>query len=227
MCGRFSQTFTWDDLLEFFHLVGSPLPIAPRYNVAPSQEVAAVRVAEGERRLVLLRWGLVPFWSRDPRIGYRMINARAETVHQAPAFRAAFRGRRCLIPAGGFYEWDKKGESRQPFYIRRADGQPLALAGLWERWEQKEGAEIIESCTILTTVAEGEVAKLHERMPVILEPEDFGLWLDPDEHGVERLRDLLQPAAPGVLNIFPVSTFVNKATNEGEKCIEPTEGAGE
>jgi putative SOS response-associated peptidase YedK len=220
MCGRFSLTYTDQDLLEYFQLARG-LDLEPRYNIAPSQPVAAVRVEEGERRLVLLRWGLIPFWANDPKVGYKMINARAETAHKTPAFRAAFRGRRCLIPASGYYEWDKKGGSRQPYHILRADGQPMALAGLWEHWEGEEGKTVIESCTILTTAASEPVARLHDRMPVILEPEDFDLWLDPGEQRVERLRELLGPAAPGVLNMVPVSPYVNKATNEGERCIEP------
>ena len=220
MCGRFSLTYTDQDLLEYFQLARG-LDLEPRYNIAPSQPVAAVRVEEGERRLVLLRWGLIPFWANDPKVGYKMINARAETAHKTPAFRAAFRGRRCLIPASGYYEWDKKGGSRQPYHILRADGQPMALAGLWEHWEGEEGKTVIESCTILTTAANEPVARLHDRMPVILGPEDFDLWLDPGEQRVERLRELLGPAAPGVLNMVPVSPYVNKATNEGERCIEP------
>jgi putative SOS response-associated peptidase YedK len=220
MCGRFSLTYTDQDLLEYFQLARG-LDLEPRYNIAPSQPVAAVRVEEGERRLVLLRWGLIPFWANDPKVGYKMINARAETAHKTPAFRAAFRGRRCLIPASGYYEWDKKGGSRQPYHILRADGQPLALAGLWEHWEGEEGKTVIESCTILTNAANEPVARLHDRMPVILEPEDFDLWLDPGEQRVERLRGLLEPVAPGVLAMYTVSPYVNKATNEGEKCIEP------
>jgi putative SOS response-associated peptidase YedK len=220
MCGRFSLTYTDQDLLEYFQLARG-LDLEPRYNIAPSQPVAAVRVDEGERRLVLLRWGLIPFWANDPKVGYKMINARAETAHKTPAFRAAFRGRRCLIPASGYYEWDKKGGSRQPYHILRADGQPMALAGLWEHWEGEEGKTVIESCTILTTAASEPVARLHDRMPVILEPEDFDRWLDPGEQRVERLRELLQPAAPGVLSMHPISPYVNKASNEGERCIEP------
>jgi putative SOS response-associated peptidase YedK len=221
MCGRFSLTSSNEGLVNYFGLARG-LALEPRYNIAPSQPVAAVRVEAGERSLVLLRWGLIPFWAGDPKIGYRMINARAETAHKTPAFRAAFRGRRCLIPASGFYEWDKKGGSRQPWHIRRANGQPLALAGLWEHWEGEEGKVVIESCTILTIAASEPVARLHDRMPVILEPEDYDLWLDPGEQGVERLRGLFEPAAAGVLEMYPVSSYVNKATNEGERCVEPT-----
>ena len=222
MCGRFSRTYTYEDLREYFDLVKGP-PLEPRYNIAPSQEVAAVRVEDGERRLVLLRWGLVPFWADDPKIGYKMINARSETAFKTPAFRAAFRGRRCIIVASGFFEWAHRAGDRQPYYIHRVDEKPMAFAGMWEHWKDKEGKTVIESCAILTTDAGEPVIKLHDRMPVILEPEDFDPWLDPEEHRVERLRELLRPAAPGVLTMFPVSKFVNKATNEGEKCIEPVE----
>jgi putative SOS response-associated peptidase YedK len=219
MCGRFSRTYTYEDLREYFRLAEG-FHLEPRYNIAPSQEVAAVRVEEDKRRLVLLRWGLIPFWADDPKIGYKMINARSETAHKTPAFRAAFRGRRCIITASGFFEWDHRAGDRQPYYIHRIDGKPMAFAGLWEHWENKEGNAVIESCAILTTDAGEPVMKLHDRMPVILEPEFFDLWLDPEEHRVERLRELLQPAGPGVLSMYPVSKLVNKASNEEEKCIE-------
>jgi putative SOS response-associated peptidase YedK len=220
MCGRFSQTFSDRDLLEYFHLARS-LSLEPRYNIAPSMEVAALREEEGGRRLVFLRWGLIPFWARDRKIGYRTLNARSETAHKTASFRAAFRSRRCLIPANGFYEWDKKGGTRQPWFIHRVDGRPLALAGLWERWQDPEGERVIESCTILTVSAAEPVARLHDRMPVILEPEGFDCWLDPAGQEVETLRGMLKPAATGVLSLYPVSPYVNKAGNEGAECIEP------
>lgn len=220
MCGRFSQALSFKDLRDYF-LLNEGFDPEPRYNIAPSQDVAAVRLEDGRRLLVSLRWGLIPFWADDPKIGYRTLNARSETAHKSPAFRAAFRGRRCLIPANGFYEWDKRHATKQPYFIYRTDEKPLALAGLWEHWEDKEGKEVIESCTILTTEASEPVAGLHDRMPVILEKEDFDLWLDPDEGRIEQLRALLHPAATGVLSMYPVSEYVNKAANQGEKCIEP------
>jgi putative SOS response-associated peptidase YedK len=226
MCGRISQTFNSFDLLDYFALAKPQVP-EPRYNLAPSQDLAAVRMEGEERRLASLRWGLIPFWAKEAKIGYRMFNARAETAHRLPAFRAAFRARRCLIPASGFYEWDRLGGSKQPWFIRRGDGHPLALAGLWEDWEERGGAGTIESCAILTTAAAGPLARLHDRMPVILEPEDFERWLDPVEGSVERLRQLLQPAAGGVLELYPVSRFVNKAGNEGERCVEPVALGGD
>lgn len=222
MCGRFSQTLPFQDLRDYFQLVeGFDTP--PRYNIAPSQDVAAVRLEANRRRLVSLHWGLIPFWAKDRKIGYKTLNARSETAHKTPSFRAAFRSRRCLIPASGFYEWDKKKGTRQPYFIHRADEQPLALAGLWEHWEDSEKGEVVESCTILTAAASQPVADLHERMPVILEPEDFALWLDPQEQNVERLRALLQPAAAGVLTMYPVSKYVNRADHEGKECIMPVE----
>ena len=223
MCGRFSLLASFDDLREFFQVEDGFNP-EPRYNIAPSQDIAVVRLQEGQRRLVPLRWGLLPFWADDPKIDYRTINARSETVHKAPSFRAAFRSRRCLIPASGFYEWQKLQDGKQPYYIFRTDNKPMAFAGLWEHWENKEGEQIIESCTILTTEASEPVSALHNRMPVILEPGDFDLWLDPTQHDLAKLQTLLHPAAPEVLSMYPVSKYVNKAGNEGHECIEPVEG---
>lgn len=223
MCGRFSLTITFDDLQEYFRLVGSALTLAARYNIAPSQDIPAVRVEGGKKRLVMLHWGLIPFWAKDPKIGYRMINARSETADRLPAFRAAFRHRRCLVLASGFFEWDKAGGSRQPYYITRKDGAPMAFAGLWEHWEDKAGNNIIDSCTILTTVPNKEVSRLHNRMPVILEPRDLDLWLDPQEARVDELKTLLRPCADASLRLQPVSRYVNKPANEGHRCIEPAE----
>ena len=172
MCGRFTLYLTYKDLLEIFH-VDEILSYEPRYNIAPSQEVLAVREEEEKRHLVLLRWGLIPPWADDPKIAFRTINARSETAHKTPSFRSAFKKQRCLIPASGFYEWKREGKSKQPFYIQRKDSQPMAFAGLWEHWEDQKGEERIESCTILTTNANQEVSQVHDRMPVILEPENI------------------------------------------------------
>lgn len=224
MCGRFSLFGSIDDLRSYFKISvqRAIFDLPPRYNVAPSQQVAVVRVEEGERRLALLRWGLVPFWAESPKVGYRMINARAESAHKTPAFRAAFRKRRCIIPASGFFEWEHEGKAKRPFFIYRKDGAPLAFAGLWEYWEGEEKGEarIIESCAILTTTAAGPVAKLHNRMPVILEPEDFDRWLDPAEEDKDNLSSLLKPPVEGMLDTHPVSKYVNKPDHEGKECIE-------
>lgn len=221
MCGRIALNIKMDDLLDYFQISGPAPALAPRFNIAPSQEVAAVRVEEGERRLALLRWGLIPHWADDPRIGNKLINARGETVHKLPSFRSAFRKRRCIIPARGFFEWQTQGKEKQPFFIYRQDDAPLALAGLWERWSDERSGQDLESCTIITTEANSLVGRLHNRMPVILEPEDFKLWLPPTESSQETLSSLLRPANEGVLDMYPVSTFVNKPQNEGEECIEP------
>lgn len=222
MCGRFSQNLQFDDLVVFFRITSPHPAIAPRYNIAPSQLVAAVRVEQGERRLVMLRWGLIPQWVDDLKIGNKMINARGETVHKLPSFRAAYRKRRCIIPAGGFFEWLTKGKEKQPYYIYRQDGAPMALAGLWEQWHG-EAQDQIESCSIVTTAANALVGQLHNRMPVVLDPNQFHLWLNPDEDNPKSLSPLLDPAEENVLVMYPVSSYVNKPQNEGERCIEQVE----
>jgi putative SOS response-associated peptidase YedK len=212
------------DLLEYFRLSEIP-DFEPRYNIAPSQFIPVVRIEgeEGERKLVSLRWGLIPSWAKDEAIGYRTINARAESVARLPSFRSAFRNRRCLIPADGFYEWRRKGRMRQGFHIRREDGQPLALAGLWERWDDpKQAGRVIESCSIITTEANEQVQDIHERMPVILEPECFDMWLDSDCRDFSELQKILAPFS-GTLAIHPVGDYVNRVGNEGPECVAPVE----
>ncbi|MCY4600882.1 MAG: SOS response-associated peptidase, partial [Acidobacteria bacterium] len=189
MCGRFTQVLSWPELRDLMELEGPMLDLAPRYNVAPGQQIAAVRREPDGRRLAMLRWGLIPGWAADPAIGHRLINARAETASSKPSFRGAFRSRRCLIPASGFYEWQRAGAVRQPYLIGRGDGRLLAFAGLWERWTVRRGAtlggslaahepgDVIETCTILTTSANEAVAPVHHRMPVILPREAFEPWL--------------------------------------------------
>ncbi|QKT03523.1 SOS response-associated peptidase [Ectothiorhodospiraceae bacterium 2226] len=223
MCGRFSQAPSARELAAQFDLVVVPEDLPPRYNVCPSQPVAAVREGEAGRRLVQLHWGLIPHWAKDAKAGYRMINAKAETLTERPAYRDAFRRRRCLIPANGFYEWRGTGTGRkQPYYIHRRDGGLLALAGLWARWRNPAG-EVIDSCTIVTTDANALVAPLHDRMPVIVPPEQYGLWLDPDCTDPARLAPLLRPIDPAGLVAEPVSLAVNSPRNEGADLIRPIE----
>ena len=222
MCGRYFLILTLDDLIEIFGVEKDGF-LEPRYNIAPSQSIPAIRQEETGRHLVMLRWGLIPPWAKDTKIGYRTINARSETVATLPSFRSAFRKHRCLIPALGYFEWDKQSGSRQPYQIRRRDDQPMAFAGLWERWQNPQDQALIESCTILTTKANEEVSRIHDRMPVILEPPNFSLWLDPDEHRPEKLQPLLRPVDDGQLERQPVSTYVNSPRNEGEKCLEPVQ----
>jgi putative SOS response-associated peptidase YedK len=219
MCGRFTLNAPPQDVARLFGLSSIPL-LTPRYNIAPTQSVAAVREAVNGagRELVELRWGLVPFWAESPRGAARMINARSETAATRPAFRGAFRARRCLLPASGFYEWQRRGARKQPYYICRRDRAPFAMAGLWERWD-KQG-EPLESCTVLTTEANAVVQPLHDRMPVIVGSEGFEDWLDP-EHDVEALGRLLRPFPAEELTAYPVSLLVNSPKNDDAKLIEP------
>ena len=226
MCGRFTQRYTWQEVHSYLSLLGPPQNLRPRYNIAPSQNVAAVRFDEEGRRFSLLRWGLIPGWAKEPNTGYKLINARAETAGSKPSFRAAFRARRCLIPADGFYEWQRQGTTRQPHLIYRRDGDLMAFAGLWERWPVREGialtgslaefqpGDVIETCTILTTAANEVVAPVHDRMPVILDPELFGPWL-----AGESIP--LGPYPAELMALHSVSTHVNKPSNDDPLCIEP------
>ena len=220
MCGRFTLTTTVERLAGQFELAKEPPETTPSYNIAPTQEIAAVAAdSEGERQMRLLHWGLIPRWSRDPEIGNRMINARAESVAEKPTFKAAFRRRRCLIPADGFYEWRRDGGSgpKQPYHIRLSGGAPYAFAGLWESWE-RDGQKI-RSCTIITTEANELVADIHHRMPVILPPEDYSAWLDA-ESGEDELLSLLAPYPSGQMEAYPVSTHVNRPANDDSGCVE-------
>ena len=208
------------------NLTGPALNLRPRYNVAPAQNVAAVRSEDGDRRLSMLRWGLIPVWSKKPNIGYSLINARSETVASKPAFRSAYRARRCLIPADGFYEWVRQGSVKQPYLIGLKDGGMMAFAGLWERWfipedvalppslAELEPGDAVETCTILTTTANETLAPLHHRMPVILPPEHFDPWLDGQTMA-------LDPYPSEKMFFQAVSTRVNKAANDDPRCVEP------
>lgn len=218
MCGRFTLYESASDLVETFG-VAPPASLGPRYNIAPGQKVLAVRAAREAkgREAVMLAWGLVPPWAQDSSIGSRLINARAETVVQKPAFRGAFRNRRCLVPASGFYEWKKTGGRKQPFYIRRRDGGPLALAGLWERWEREETAPL-ETCAIVTAGANDLIAQIHDRMPVILPSAAWDAWLDP-RVGVESLLPLLVPAFAEELAVHPVGLLVNNPNIDDPRLI--------
>jgi putative SOS response-associated peptidase YedK len=219
MCGRYTLKTPAGRLAEEFGFDG-PLPdLPPNYNVAPTQQVAAVLAEGGERRLEMLRWGLVPPWADDPQIGSRMINARSETAPEKPSFRRAFRERRCLIPADGFYEWKRTNGGKQPYYIRMEGERPFAFAGLWESWTRGGEGEI-RSCTILTTGANSLVGDIHDRMPVIVAPDAYDLWLDPEAERVE-LYGLLAPYPEDEMEAYPVSRFVNSPSNNDPRCIEP------
>ena len=220
MCGRFTLRTPMNRLLEHFQ-VQTDLQLPLRFNVAPTQPIAAVRQeAEGPgRELVLLRWGLVPSWSKSPTQGARMINARAESVAERPAFRAAFKRRRCLVAADGYYEWQKVGQRKQPYYIHFRDERPFAFAGLWERW-QGAGEGVLESCTIITTDANPLTREIHDRMPVILDPADYALWLDPQVQDRQQLEPLLESYDGDAMVAEPVSTHVNNVRNDDPECIQ-------
>jgi putative SOS response-associated peptidase YedK len=217
MCGRYTLSTPAGRLAEEFQL-DSTTEIVPSYNVAPTQQVAAVLEDEGGRRLEMFRWGLVPSWAEDPDIGARMINARSETAPEKPSFRSAFRRRRCLIAADGFYEWKRVNGGKQPYYFRMQDGRPFAFAGLWESWEKGDG--ILRTCAILTTRANSVLEDVHDRMPVILPHDAYNAWLDPDADR-EELGELMIPYPYDDLETYPVSRFVNSPRNNDERCIEP------
>ena len=218
MCGRFTLATPVDQLAKQFQLAGTA-ELAPRYNIAPTQQVAAVRAGEDGRELAMLRWGLVPGWAKDLSMGAKLINARSETAAEKPAFRTAMRQRRCIIPADGFYEWQAQAGGKQPFHIRLADQRPFGLAGLWERWKNPEG-EWIQTCTILTTSANSLMQQLHDRMPVILPPERYELWLDPTLQDTAPLQELLVPYPAEEMVAVPVSKAVNKVGNEGPALLQ-------
>src|SRR5215207_8744699 len=206
MCGRFAQRSPARKVAKQFKVEEVP-PLAERYNVAPAQTVLAVREASDGREATLLKWGLVPRWAKDSGLGNKLINARAETVAEKPSFREAFARRRCLVPLDGFYEWSRRGERKHPFYFHMRDGEPFAAAGLWERWEGEGGP--LETCTLLTTEANGLLAPYHDRMPVILRPEDYDLWLDTGVRSAELLRPLLRPYPHEEMSADAVSPWVN------------------
>jgi putative SOS response-associated peptidase YedK len=226
MCGRFTLTTPAQTLAVQFNLVEVPA-LEPRYNIAPTQPVAVVRLGSEstERELALLHWGLIPFWAKDASIGSRMINARSETVAEKPSFRTAFRRRRCLVLADGFYEWQKLDGGKQPMYVGLHDREAFGFAGLWERWEGT-GNGVIESCTLLTTEPNELLRPIHNRMPVILKPTDYDLWLDGQVEEAERLQALLRPYPSEGMQAYAVSRWVNSPRNEGPECIVPLDGAG-
>ncbi len=242
MCGRYASSRQPEDLVEEFEIRGPELPhLEPDFNVAPTKEVYAVverppsgdRDAEPERQLRALTWGLVPFWAKDPKVGSRMINARMETVAEKPAYRRAFEKRRTILPADGYYEWyptdqlTKAGKPRkQPYFIRPADQGLLAMAGLYEIWRDPEKADddptrFLWTCTVLTTTAEDSLGHIHDRMPLMLARDRYEAWLDPRQADKDALLGLLEPAAPGRLEAFPVSTLVSNVKNNGPELVDP------
>ncbi len=218
MCGRTALTASAEDLRATFGLDDAPA-VTPHYNVPPSQPVAAVRVLRGspKRSLELLRWGLVPSWADDVKMGHRLSLARVETLTTSPAFRDALRHRRCLVVVSGFYEWERGGKGpSHPYFVRSRDGALMALAGLWERWTSRDG-EVVESCAIVTQPARPPVDAVHDRMPLVLERAEWDAWLDP---AAEPAEALLAPHAPG-LDAYAVSAHVNDPRHDDARCLQP------
>ena len=225
MCGRYTLTSNLDELQASFKFEARDLEYRPRFNIAPTQQNLVV-TNDGTRSAEYMRWGLLPFWVKDAKAGARMINAVSETASAKPAFRAAFRKRRCLVLANGFFEWRKEGKARIPNYFFSTDHAPLAFAGLWETWKSPDG-ERIKSFTILTTKANQLIQPIHDRMPVILSGETQALWLDPLTEDTEVLGKLLTPAPDEDLDVYQVSNLVNSPKNNGPECIQQVAGAAD
>lgn len=222
MCGRFTLVSDIDLILHRFNLLYSNADHVPRYNIAPSQQVLAI-VSDGEeRRLGQLRWSLIPFWAKDAKIGYKMINARAETVAEKATFKHPLKRQRCLIPADSFYEWKKDNDKKTPMRIRLKSGDTFAFAGLWSRWTSPEGEEVC-SCTIITTRPNKLMENIHNRMPVILRSEDEDAWLDTSIQDTEFLQQFLNPYDADQMEAYEVSSAVNSPKNAGPECIKPIE----
>lgn len=220
MCGRFTLRTPMQILVRQFRL-DVATPVRPRYNIAPTQDVAVVRETEtGQRKLVMMRWGLVPSWADDLAIGNRMINARGETVAEKPSFRAAFKKRRCIVLADGYYEWKQGAKPKQPYLFHFEDDRPFALAGLWERWSKGESP--VETCTIITTTPSPLSAAIHDRMPAILDDAAIDAWLNPQTTDATEITQLIRPFEDPAFVIDPVSTLVNSPTHEDPRCVEPT-----
>lgn len=217
MCGRFALRTPTKKLAEAFRVEEAPA-VEARYNIAPTQSILAVRQIEDGREAVLLKWGLIPSWAKDDSMSARLINARSETVTEKPAFREAFKRSRCIIPADGFYEWQRREGKKQPFFFSMRNERLFGFAGLWDRWKG-EGGKVIESCTILTTEANEVLRDVHDRMPVILHPESYDEWLDADVRALESLKELLRPYPSSEMTSYPVSARVNSPRNQGEELI--------
>jgi putative SOS response-associated peptidase YedK len=223
MCGRFTLRASASVIAEQFGLFETP-PFTARFNMAPTQPVPIIRLRpEPRRELVWVRWGLIPSWAKDPAVGSRLINARTETAAEKPAFRTALRRQRCLVAADGFYEWQRSGRTKQPYFIHLRDDHPFAFAGLWEAWEDPDHA-MLETCTLLTTGPNELIRPIHDRMPAILSPDAYGPWLDPAVQDARQLATLLRPYPSDQMEAYAVSSFVNSPANEGPRCIERAEG---
>jgi putative SOS response-associated peptidase YedK len=225
MCGRYKLSRRKQLVEEYFDCV-SEQDWAPRFNIAPTQPIPVIRQHPKEpvRKLSLMKWGLVPSWAKDPSVGASMINARSETAGTKPAFRDAPKFRRCLIPADGFYEWQKTGKTKQPYCFEVNESELFAFAGLWDRWKDATG-NWIKTCSILTTTPNAVTAAIHDRMPVILDPDNYDLWLDPGMNDAAAASDLLKPFVARLMRCYPVSNRINHVANDDEECSRPVEPA--
>jgi len=217
MCGRYKIKTPTSVIVEDFGIRSGRLNLAPRFNIAPTQSAPVVRDLAGTRSMSMLRWGLIPSWAKDAKIAFSTINARAETVAEKPAFRDAFKVRRALVVADGFYEWKSEAGGKQPYLIERKDERPMAFAGLWERWQPQDGTEAIESFTIIVTAANRLISDLHDRMPVILDAAQFDMWLDEDH---QPSPDVLKPYDSAQVRMRPVSRSLNSVKNEGPELLD-------
>ena len=226
MCGRYRLSRRKQLVEEYFDSAPWDDDWNPRFNIAPTQLVPVIRQNPKEpvRDLSLMKWGLIPAWSKDLSSAARMINARSETAHTLPAFREAMKLRRCLVPADGFYEWQRRGSAKQPFCFEVGDGGLFAFAGLWERWRDPSG-QWVKSCSILTTTPNAVTSAIHDRMPVILDPDSYDLWLDPGMRDVAAASDLLKPYDARLMRCFPIGTRINHVANDDEECSRPVEPA--
>ena len=224
MCGRFTLFLSIAEITDEFEVYDVDWIQEPSYNIAPGQNIAGVLKKDGDKSLTTLRWGLIPHWAKEENIGYRMINARAETLTQKPTFSRPFKTQRCIIPANGFYEWKQDIVSRKktPFYIKLSSGKPMGFAGLYDTWKSKEG-NIITSCTIITTKPNALIGQLHNRMPVILEPNSREMWLDKTIQEPQELIPLLKPYDADEMAMYEVSKMVNSIKYNGPDCIKPVE----
>ncbi len=218
MCGRFVLQSAFDVLAQIFNLTVVPADLPAGYNIAPGREIAIIVSEGGERRLAACRWGFVPLWAKDLKEGYKMINARAESVAGKPSFRQAFVRHRCLVAADGFYEWKREGGKRSPFYVKLRSGLPFGMAGLYNRWTSPEGEQVC-TCTIITTVANETLKTIHDRMPVIVRPDDVGLWLDTAVQDRDMLQSVLRPSPDDEIELYAVTPKVNSPKNDSPENI--------
>jgi putative SOS response-associated peptidase YedK len=227
MCGRAYSTYTEEELF-LRYLSGRPVKIPvlkPRYNIAPSQDVVILRQVENQKQFDLFKWGLIPFWAKDTKVGYKMINARAETVGEKPSFKNAYQKRRCIIPLSGFYEWKRDQQVKRPYCIFMKDHTIMSLAGIWERWKSPQEDQEVFSFSIITTQANSLMEKIHDRMPVILDQKDEEAWLDPKNESISELNRLLDPCPSEKIDAYEISSLVNSPKNDVPQVLKPTAAA--